>query len=653
MAEGARTLTVRWVGDVTGLTKATRSIRTSFDNVVAKAKATGGPIGGIATNVESLVGTFRNMGASGQVAFGAAAAGIGALAAGLANATQKALEDAAAARVLEQTLKNVTGATDVQVGSTENWIRDLQNATGVMDDELRPALGSLVRATGDVGSAQSLLTLAMDVSAGSGRGLESITTALAKAQGGSYGALKKLIPTLDVTRAKEEGMVYVTELLGDAFGGQMAASASTAEGKMRILNARWEDAQEQLGARLIPAVTAGAEALITLTDAAGSVDRIMGKAGTGIADVALATAKTVPGLNELVTGYQTVTNLWGDGAKKADAAADAQTNLTEKTAAYARVVADENATEKERSDARAALVDAQRTVATVQGTVNAATEEGTAAAEENTAATSNAAAATLRKRDADKAANDAQLQYTEAIVAGRNAQLGQEGATLNLANSLDGYTEKALAAAAAGGQNAAANRDLEQATIDVKQDILNVASAAQEAAQKNAELSGKTLSAKESADAQKVALQQLSDKFAPGSPLRIYLDGLIADLDRAAKPRTAQFTIDVIQAKTGGQALGALLKQHGGPVKAGHPYVVGEAGPELFVPRNTGKIVPNRNGGSAAAVAGTTYNQTFNVNVTTSGLGADAPEIQRAVVTALRRWTVRNGPLDVPVRQVS
>jgi phage-related protein len=40
----------------------------------------------------------------------------------------------------------------------------------------------------------------------------------------------------------------------------------------------------------------------------------------------------------------------------------------------------------------------------------------------------------------------------------------------------------------------------------------------------------------------------------------------------------------------------------------------------------------------------------INVNVTTTGLGADAPEIQRSIVNALRGHVARNGPLDVPVR---
>jgi hypothetical protein len=46
-----------------------------------------------------------------------------------------------------------------------------------------------------------------------------------------------------------------------------------------------------------------------------------------------------------------------------------------------------------------------------------------------------------------------------------------------------------------------------------------------------------------------------------------------------------------------------IFRQHGGPVTAGRPYVIGEAGPELFVPSQSGHVVANQNmGGQAAAV---------------------------------------------------
>jgi phage-related protein len=62
-------------------------------------------------------------------------------------------------------------------------------------------------------------------------------------------------------------------------------------------------------------------------------------------------------------------------------------------------------------------------------------------------------------------------------------------------------------------------------------------------------------------------------------------------------------------------------------------------------------------GGTLAAgrggIGGLGAPTTININVTTTGLGADAPELQRAVVNALRGYSSRNGPLDIPVRAVT
>lgn len=52
------------------------------------------------------------------------------------------------------------------------------------------------------------------------------------------------------------------------------------------------------------------------------------------------------------------------------------------------------------------------------------------------------------------------------------------------------------------------------------------------------------------------------------------------------------------------------FRANGGPVSAGQAYVVGEKGPELFVPRNSGAIIPN-----GAAAAGQTQMTTVNYNI--------------------------------------
>lgn len=87
-----------------------------------------------------------------------------------------------------------------------------------------------------------------------------------------------------------------------------------------------------------------------------------------------------------------------------------------------------------------------------------------------------------------------------------------------------------------------------------------------------------------------------------------------------------------------GQALGGIIdavsgRQFGGPVHQGQAYIVGEAGPELFVPTISGSITPN-NELAMSGGGGVT-----NINITVTSADPDA------VVQAIRRYTRYNGPL--------
>jgi hypothetical protein len=78
----------------------------------------------------------------------------------------------------------------------------------------------------------------------------------------------------------------------------------------------------------------------------------------------------------------------------------------------------------------------------------------------------------------------------------------------------------------------------------------------------------------------------------------------------------------------------------GGPVNAGSPYLVGERGPELFVPSNYGKIVDNM--ATMSMLSGGTPVSGGGVNVTINlppGVNGDD------VVDAIRRYERRNGPI--------
>lgn len=181
----------------------------------------------------------------------------GALVAGKAlfEMTKMAIEDEAAQKRLETALKNNANATRGQVAAVEDWITKQGLAKGVADDQLRPALEKLVGATKDVGEAQKLTSLAMDISAGSGKSLESVAAALAKAQNGSLSGLSRLgIATKD---AAGETITFAEaqKRLGEQFKGAAATQADTLQGKMNRLKLILSETGEEIGAKLIPVVT--------------------------------------------------------------------------------------------------------------------------------------------------------------------------------------------------------------------------------------------------------------------------------------------------------------------------------------------------------------------------------------------------------------
>jgi len=161
-------------------------------------------------------------------------------------------EDEVAAAKLAKTLENSAGATDNQVKSVENFITKTSIAAAVADDELRPALDKLVRGTGDVTKAQDLLGLALDISAGTGKDLGSVSDALSKAFNGQLGPLKKLSPELAALIKSGASTDEVFAALGKTFSGQASTAANTTQGKMKSLGIQMGEFKESIGAIIAP-----------------------------------------------------------------------------------------------------------------------------------------------------------------------------------------------------------------------------------------------------------------------------------------------------------------------------------------------------------------------------------------------------------------
>jgi len=225
----------------------------------------------------------------------AALAGIGAAAISAGNA---AAEDAQSQAILAKTLKSTTGAHDAQVAAVEKQIDAMSRATGVADDELRPAMGNLLRATGDASKSQDALALALDVSAATGASVESVSKAMAKGFGGSAASLKKLLPTLDETSVKTADMDSIMQQMTDSMGGSAAAAADTAAGKMKIMQVSMAEAQETLGTALLPAMSTFANVLADVANWVGKNTKLVGilvgiVAGLAIAGLAVNAALKV------------------------------------------------------------------------------------------------------------------------------------------------------------------------------------------------------------------------------------------------------------------------------------------------------------------------------------------------------------------------
>jgi hypothetical protein len=184
-------------------------------------------------------------------AIAGAAAGAYALKLGI-DGVKAAVEDEASQKQLAEALKNTTNATDAQIKSTEDYISKQQLAFGIADTKLRPALANLARATGDVGKAQQLTNLAMDISAATGKDLETVSLTLSKAYNGNIGALTKLGIPLDDAIKKSGDFNLVQGELVRLFGGAAKANTETYAGQLAIVTERVGELKESIGMALLP-----------------------------------------------------------------------------------------------------------------------------------------------------------------------------------------------------------------------------------------------------------------------------------------------------------------------------------------------------------------------------------------------------------------
>jgi len=220
--------------------------------------------------------------------------------------------DEKAARSLSLALANTGNA--FRAIEVEKFIADLQRATGVLDDNLRPAFRTLLTATGDVSKSQEGLNLALDIAAGTGKDLGAVSMALAKAYGGQTTALSRLGAGLSKATLASGDMDLITTELTKKFSGQALAAAEGYSGQMDRLAVASENAKEIIGKDLLDAMSliAGKEGIGGATSAMEGFAAEVGNAIYAVG-VLISQLRKLPGGADLLQGTKDAFSFSGFG----------------------------------------------------------------------------------------------------------------------------------------------------------------------------------------------------------------------------------------------------------------------------------------------------------------------------------------------------
>lgn len=220
-------LNVEILGEFKKLTEATKGSQKSLSNLEDGAKKISSGINktlgliGVGFSLNFLVDQFKE-------------------------STKAAIEDQKSKVLLTQALENNLKVSKQQNDEIERFITRTQLATSVTDDKLRPAFAKLAIATKDTDQAMKLMTVALDVAAGTGKGLDTVVQAMSRALAGNETALFRLVPSI-------KGADDPMKALATTFAGAAEAAANTDPyAKMQII---FGEMQEQIGEALLPVLT--------------------------------------------------------------------------------------------------------------------------------------------------------------------------------------------------------------------------------------------------------------------------------------------------------------------------------------------------------------------------------------------------------------
>ena len=201
-----------------------------------------------------------------------------------------------AARSLGLTIKNLGLGYDGAAKSVNDYISNLERQTGVLDDELRPAMDRLLRATGSITKSQELLGLSLDIAAGTGKSLTQVSQSLQKAYLGQTQALGRLGVGLSKAELTSSNFEEIQKRLTILFKGQAVSAANSYQGSIDKITVAMNNAKEVIGKGMVEALT-GSGGTGGLS---GALD-VVAKSAQIVSDLFVGIGRTKGYLGELFT----------------------------------------------------------------------------------------------------------------------------------------------------------------------------------------------------------------------------------------------------------------------------------------------------------------------------------------------------------------
>jgi hypothetical protein len=233
--------------------------------------------------------------------------GVGYGARALVNFGKTALKAFSDDQVAAQRLATAVDNLGLSLSKTkiEDFIKQTETSSGILDDQLRPAMQALLTTTGSLVKSQELLNDSIQISRASGIDLATVSQDLANGYIGITKGLKKYNTGLTQAELKSKSF-------NEVLGVMLAKSANAANDylgttayKMDVLNVAAANAQETIGSGLVDAfakIAGGSEA----KDAAKAIDNI----AKAVSNVLVAVGTAIGAIEKFRKAY---TNLLAGG----------------------------------------------------------------------------------------------------------------------------------------------------------------------------------------------------------------------------------------------------------------------------------------------------------------------------------------------------